>query len=122
MEENGLAAWGRYLKWILWDRWHGESVSAFDTKRASQDEAPGLNLGFVRVTWAFLVKAVLALVALAAVGLVIFLLWQIDWRQVSPQVLNWIVVLVPAFLIFVVGFVAGYLFKSTVGGGGKKDA
>lgn len=111
MEENGLAAWGRWLKWRLWDSWHGTSVSAFDERRTSQDEAPGLNLGFFRISWARILQVTIGLIVLAVLGLVGWLLWQItDWR-----------VWVPAFLIFVVGFAAGYMFKSAIRGGGKNE-
>jgi uncharacterized integral membrane protein len=107
MEDNasGLGAWLRYLKYWLWDRWHGVSVSAFDERRATQDEAPGLNPGFVRITWAFLVKTLLALLTLVLVASIGLLLAQMDWRA-------WL----PTALIFAAGFVAGFLFKSVIGG------
>jgi|GEM_PF-6135225 hypothetical protein len=66
-----------WVKWLVWDSWHGVSVSAFDERRVSQSQAPAVEIGNLRVPrWLFhllaaLLVVVLAILALRLLGVVI---------------------------------------------------
>lgn len=55
----------QWIKWILWGWWHGESVSAFDVRRATQGSAPEVQVGSLRIPrwliWALVVIVFLVL-------------------------------------------------------------
>lgn len=58
-----------WLRWFFWGRRHGESVSAFDVRRATQNAAPDVEIAGLRIPRGL----VYALVAIVAIGVIVFL-------------------------------------------------
>ncbi len=58
-----------WLKWLLWESWHGESVSAFDVRRTTQSDSPEVQVGSPRIPrwliWVLVVSIVVASTVLA---------------------------------------------------------
>lgn len=63
----------RFFRWLVWDWWHGESVSAYDTKRTTQSSAPAVETGNMRIS-----RGLLYLVgAIVLLCLVLFLILSV---------------------------------------------
>lgn len=59
----------KIVRYWFWDRWHGESVSFFDTRRAIVSEAPVVKIGSLRIPrWVFYVLG--ALLVLLVLGFI----------------------------------------------------
>lgn len=62
-----------FVRWLFWGWWHGESVSAYDTKRALQANAPVFEIGSLRIPrWVLYLIGVIVLL-----GLVLFLVFSV---------------------------------------------
>lgn len=59
-----------WFKWLLWDSWHGTSVSAFDERRTQDPNAPVIEIGSLRISRLVLLRLlqVLAVVLAIVIG------------------------------------------------------
>lgn len=60
-----------WIKWFFWGSWHGESVSAFDVRRAAQSSAPQVEVGGFRFP-----RWLLWLMTLVVILLIVFMVLQ----------------------------------------------
>lgn len=62
-----------YLRWLVWGWWHGESVSAFDVRRTTQNQSPGFQIGSLRVPrWLVWLLAIVLILVLIVIALRLF--------------------------------------------------
>lgn len=56
-----------WLKWLLWDRWHGVSVGVYDDDRITQQHSPVVQIGRIRIPRWVLILALAAIVVVLCV-------------------------------------------------------
>lgn len=57
-----------FLRYWLWDRWHGVSVSAFDERRALDSSTPDIEIGGARILPRRVIQLLIVVLTVIAVG------------------------------------------------------